>query len=601
MRGSMKVFTWLLTLFLFTTSLFAGIVEQDAVFAKLQQGQPICADNALELMSGSIGKDSARGRSEWVDVEAAPGFTKAMRVTTAQRQTNPWSLQTTVKNMYEVKKGDAMLAVFYARAVTPGANGMAQSAFIFELGREPYEKSGNLGFEVSAQWTKFYAPMESKADYAAGEALVHFHAGYDPQAVEIGGLQLLNYGRQVGVRDLPFTPHTYQGREAAAPWRQEAAQRIEQIRKGDLTVIVRNASGEAVPGVRVAVRMQKHAYGFGSAVAGEMLFKMGPDAEMYREVIARSFNKVVLENDLKWDGFDHNPKRAKDSVQWLRDAGMAVRGHCLLWPGWKNLPKDLATLPAEALRKRILDHVREEVGAFKGQLVEWDVVNEPFTNTDVQKVLGEGILADVFKLAHETDPKPVLFINDYSILSHGGTDQAHQDHYFNTIRTLLAAGAPVQGIGMQGHFNEQLTPPPRLWKVLDRFAALGLPIQVTEMDINVWEDDTQADYTRDLMTAVFAHPSTIGILTWGFWEGRHWIPSAASWRKDWLLRPAGKAWYDMVFREWWTSADMETDASGTVKVRGFLGDYTIEVKAGDKTAKQPASLVKAGSRVEVTL
>ncbi len=598
----MKVFTRLLTLFLFTaSSLLAGIAEQDALFTKLPPGSPVLAENALELMSGSIGKGSAMGRSEWVDVEASPGFTKAMRVTTSQRQPNPWSLQTTLKNAQVVKKGDALLAVFFARAAQAGPNGTAQSAFIFELGREPYAKSGNFPFEVSARWAKFYVPMESIADYAAGEALVHFHAGYDPQAVEIGGLQLLNYGSQVGVRGLPITPLTYQGREADAPWRKEAAARIERDRKGDLTVVVRDAGGKAVPGAKVAVRMQKHAYGFGSAVAGEMLFKTGPDAEMYREVIARSFNKVVLENDLKWDAFDHNPKRATDSVQWLRDAGMAVRGHCLLWPGWKNLPKDLATLPAEALRKRILDHVREEVGAFKGQLVEWDVVNEPFTNTDVQKVLGDGILADVFKLAHETDPKPVLFINDYSILSHGGTDQAHQDHYFNTIRALLDAGAPVQGIGMQGHFNEQLTPPPRLWKVLDRFATFGLPIQITEMDIDVLDESAQADYTRDLMTAVFAHPSTIGILTWGFWEDRHWIPMAASWRKDWLLRPAGKAWYDMVFREWWTSAETETDASGTVKVRGFLGDYTIEVKAGGETAKQPASLVKAGSRVEITL
>ncbi len=598
----MKVFAALLApFFLATTPLLAGIAEQDALFAKLPPGVPVLAENALEQMSGSIGKDSASGRSEWVEVEAAPGFTKALRMTTARLQPNPWSLQTTVKTTRAVKKGDAMLAVFYARAVQPGVGGTAQSAFIFELGREPYEKSGDMPFEVSAKWAKFYVPMESKEDYAAGEAIVHFHAGYDPQAVEIGGLQLLDYGKQIGQRELPYTPLTYQGREADALWRKEAAERIEQTRKGDLTVVVRDASGKAVPGAKVAVRMQKHAYGFGSAVAGDMLFKEGPDAEMYREVIARSFNKVVLENDLKWDGFTRNPKLAKDSVQWLRDAGMAVRGHCLLWPGWKNLPEDLATLPAEALRTRILDHVREEVSTFKGQLAEWDVVNEPFTNTDVQKVLGDGILADVFKLTHELDPKPLLFINDYGILSHGGTGQAHQDHYFNTIRALLDAGAPVQGIGMQGHFNAQLTPPPRLWKVLDRFATLGLAIQITEMDIDVWEDDAQADYTRDLMTAVFAHPATIGIVTWGFWETRHWIPNAASWRKDWLLRPAGKAWYDMVFHEWWTSADVETDASGTAKVRGFLGDYTIEVRAADKTVKQPATLMKAGTRVEIAL
>ncbi len=592
----------LLAPFLLTAgTLLAGIAEQDELFAKLPPAQPVLAENALQTLASSIAKDSKDGSSDWVDVVTAPGFTKALRMTTARLQPNPWSLQTSVRNNQAVKKGDALLAVFYARATQAGNGGTAQSAFVFELGKEPYSKSSNYPFEASAQWSKFYIPMESADDYAAGEALVHFHAGYDAQAIEIGELQLWNYGRQIGRRGLPFTPLTYQGREPDALWRREAAARIDKERKGALSVLVRSANGKAVPGAKVAVRMQKHAYGFGSAVAGEELFKSGADGDMYRDVIARSFNKAVIENDMKWERFERNPKLAHDSVQLLRDAGLAVRGHCLLWPGWKNLPKELATLPAEALRQRIMEHIRAEVSAFKGQLTEWDVLNEPFTNNDVQKVLGDGILADAFKLAHEIDPKPLLFINDYGILSNGGTGQAHQDHYFRTIRTMLDAGAPVQGIGMQGHFNSQLTPPPRLWKVLDRFASLGLAIQVTEFDVDVWEEDAQADYTRDFMTAVFAHPATIGIMTWGFWEKRHWIPNAASWRKDWQLRPAGKVWYDMVFREWWTNADLVTDATGAVNLRGFLGDYTIEVTAGGKTTKQPATLVKSGSRIEIAL
>jgi GH35 family endo-1,4-beta-xylanase len=324
---------------------------------------------------------------------------------------------------------------------------------------------------------------------------------------------------------------------------------------------------------------------------------------MYRDVILRSFNKATIENDLKWPEFEANRQRALDAVKWLREAGVGVRGHTLLWPGWEHVPKDVSALgdrPAE-LRKRILDHVREEVAAFKGEIAEWDVVNEPVTNTDVQRVLGNDILADAFKAAREADPQARLFVNDYGILSQGGFDSEHQDGYFRIIRALLDAKAPVQGIGMQGHFNEQLTSPARIWEILDRFATLGLPIQVTEHDINVWDEEVMADYTRDFMTAIFAHPATTGIITWGFWEKRHWIPNAAPWTAEWRLRSHGRTWYDLVYKKWWTTVNTETGRNGTAKVRGFLGDYAIEVRAGSKTKKVPVKLTKGGTRIDIEL
>ena len=228
-------------------------------------------------------------------------------------------------------------------------------------------------------------------------------------------------------------------------------------------------------------------------------------------------------------------------------------------------------------------------------------MNEPVTNTDVQRVLGKNFLADVFKAAREADPQAKLFINDYSILSHGGADTEHQDGYYRVVRDLLDAKAPLHGIGMQGHFNEQLTAPTRIWEILNRFGALGLPIEVTEHDINVWDEEVMSDYTRDFMTAVFAHPATTGIVTWGFWERRHWIPNAAPWTADWQLRSHGRTWYDLVYRKWWTSVNTETGRTGIAKVRGFLGDYEIEVRYGSKSKKVTARLPKGGTRVEIEL
>jgi endo-1,4-beta-xylanase len=131
-------------------------------------------------------------------------------------------------------------------------------------------------------------------------------------------------------------------------------------------------------------------------------------------------------------------------------------------------------------------------------------------------------------LARQVDPGAALYIIDYSILSAGGNDVPHQNHYFGTIRRLEDSGAPVQGIGMQGHFSQNLTPPVRLWEILDRFGALNKPIQITEFDIDMADEQLQAAYTRDFLTAVFAHPTVKGFLMWGFREGRHWRPTSGA-------------------------------------------------------------------------
>ena len=580
---------------------FADMAAQDARFRKLPTGRQISPPRALEGMALALGKTNPHGAAEHVEVKGAPGFEKALRMTTRKVPENPWGFQTHAKCAVPVKKGEVLLAVFWARAA--GASEEAEGNFVFELARAPYTKSSNFRFECGKAWAKFFVPFVAAMDYGADDIALHFQAGGARQTMEIGGLRVTGFGQEVVLGQLPYTPLTYKGRAADAAWRSEAEASIEKERKAQMLIVVTSVSGKALPWATVRVRQQRHAYGFGSAVAAAPLLDAGADADMYRNVVAHTFNRVTIENDLKWPEFDANRQRALDTVKWLRDAGVAVRGHNLLWPSWKYLPKDLAALESkpDALRKRILDHVRDEVSAFKGQIAEWDVVNEPVTNTEVQRVLGNGIMAEAFKAAREADPQARLFINDYGILSHGGGDTEHQDAYYRVIRDLLDARAPVQGIGMQGHFNEQLTPLPKVWEILNRFGALGLPIEITEHDINAWDEEVMADYTRDFMTAVFAHTATSGFITWGFWEKRHWIPNAAQWTGAWQLRGHGKVWYDLVFKKWWTSVNTATGRTGVAKVRGFLGDYTIEVRAGSKTKTVPAKLTKGGTRVEIEL
>ena len=166
---------------------------------------------------------------------------------------------------------------------------------------------------------------------------------------------------------------------------------------------------------------------------------------------------------------------------------------------------------------------------------------------------------------------------------------------------LLAQGAPLAGIGLQSHFGWDLTAPTMILKELDRFGELGLELEITEHDIDITDEQAQADYTRDFMTLAFSHPAVTGFLSWGFWEGMHWKPTGAYFRKDWSLKPAGKVWIDLVTEKWWTSAEGKTTGNGTYQTRGFLGDYEVVVRKGSQVKTLRFPLTKTTEPLAITL
>ena len=88
---------------------------------------------------------------------------------------------------------------------------------------------------------------------------------------------------------------------------------------------------------------------------------------------------------------------------------------------------------------------------------------------------------------------------------------------------------------------------------------------------------------------------------WGFWEGRHWRPQAALWRKDWSEKPSGKVWRQLVKDKWHTRAEGRTDGKGKYLVRGFHGAYEITVNSNGIFKTVTATLAKEGSEIQVDL
>jgi GH35 family endo-1,4-beta-xylanase len=332
-------------------------------------------------------------------------------------------------------------------------------------------------------------------------------------------------------------------------------------------------------------------------VAGERLVENSADAQKYRDIIPKLFNKVVLENNLKWPFFESWGREGANYglLHYLPEQGITmVRGHNLIWPDLGNLPDDVATLvrtgQKEALRQRIRNHFSEIMSYSRGKLTEWDVLNEPYTSKDVQGLLGDSEMVEGFKMAREFDPSVKLYLNDFSTVEAGGADFKHQDFTYDTAKMILDHGGPVDGIGFQAHFNSNLTPPTRVWEIYDRVAQLGVDLQVTEFDINVADEPTQAAYTRDFLTATFAHPAMKGFMLWGFWAGAHWLPRGAMIREDWTTKPNYDVWMQLVYKDWWTDVQGSTGADGVFRVRGFQGDYDIEISANGQPKTVPMTV-----------
>lgn len=561
---------------------------------------PVPLLNGEPLLLFKYSGSAAAASAEIIPVDG-PGFQAALRLTTRSLPANPWDNRIRVLGGAPVRKNDVIVASFQVRCAAPEDTGCVTRLNV-ERRDSPYTKSANTLVLSGTSWQPFKLLFPMAEDYAAGGYYLDFWMGEQLQVADLADISFLNYGPGVTAADLGIDTG-YDGSAPGSPWRAAALQRIDEIRKGNLAVLVLDAGGTPVPGATVHVRMKKHAFGFGSAVAADLLLGTSPDSEKYRQFILDNFNLVVFENDLKWSGWESNRQRALNGIRWMQDHGITkIRGHNLVWPGWQYLPASVKGLEGdpEALRRRILDHIQDEVSATSGTLMDWDVINEAYTNTDLQKILGDAEMAAWFRQARLFDPTVTLFINDYSILSSNGVDFAHQNGYARIIENLDALDAGVQGIGMQGHFGSP-TPPETMLRILDRFARYGKQIEITEFDFNTPDEALQAQFTRDLLITAFSHPAVTNFLMWGFWEGRHWLPVGAMVRRDWTTKPNFDVWRQLVYGDWWTDETALTSTEGAMGLRGFLGDYVVEVTAGGQSKVVPFTLAAGDNLVTVQL
>ena len=402
--------------------------------------------------------------------------------------------------------------------------------------------------------------------------------------------------RNLGVRALNAS-------EADA-WREEADKRINKFRMAGLTIQVVDGAGKPVEGAAVEVRMRRHAYPFGSAVVAKKLTAT-PETDVqknYRDVALNFFNYVTLENDLKQGTIGKNTiQPALDALKLLKERGIRARGHVLIWPSWKQVSSALRELKEDpqAVRSWVDNHISATAGATRGLVEDWDVVNEPKVHRDVYELLGKEEVVHWFRQAHAANPDAHLYLNENNV----EFGQANQEDMAEWIAFLQAKKAPIHGVGWQAHMWGRTLPfGAAILDDLARYEKFGLKIQVTEYDCNDrFSDADEARFLNEFLPAWFSHPLTSGFIMWGFQDDAIWTKNAPLFARDWSLKPAGKVWMDYIFNRWWTDADGKTGAGGEFRMRGFLGDYAVQVRAGGRFVNAETSLGKDGTTLRVEL
>ena len=598
-------------------------LAQDAYHAALTQrlatqyGLPAGTWVFTDTEAGNIARASSYGVGYSVRPIANQDFSQEIALEVAGPGTDPWDAGYVLGNATPVRRGDKVLFTFAIRSDDgPGE----VSIFVERAG--DYAKEYYATVRVDINWQVYYVAFEASVDdFTVDRLRFGLHLAHRAQDVRLGGVTAINYGSAVSLSQLPSDLRIdgYDGRASDAPWRAPAARRIDSLRKADLQLLARRPDGSAAPGVALAVRQLRHEFAFGTAINacrldGNRCYSPTFQARLTDlDGRGHGFNWVVFENDLKWPSWEEEWLASNEevvaAVAWLHERDIEIRGHNLLWPGVGNYPDDLRGREADTayVLRRIREHIDRlaTTPGLAGEIAEWDVINETVTNVTLEEAFrgqgrfttGRELYAEVFELARAANPEAALYLNDYVTLSlDNGPDAAAYKALERNVSELLAAGAPVDGLGFQGHIGTNLNGIPSVLATFDDFyGTFGLDAKVTEFDIAPGvRDSVAAEYLGDFLTATFSHPSMTGFFFWNWWDTDTWQnPSANLFDAEWRRTPAGATFVDKVFREWWTGADLATDATGASAIRAFKGTYLVSYTCGGESRTDTLTLAEA--------
>lgn len=261
------------------------------------------------------------------------------------------------------------------------------------------------------------------------------------------------------------------------------------------------------------------------------------DDPTYRETLLATFNSITPEYELKWDAIHPRPDKwnfgpVDEIVAFARHHDLKVKGHALVWdqklvdstPDWVLQISD----PAE-LRAVLTDHITTTMTRYAAAVDRWDVVNEPLEtlgtamyDNHFRQVLGDSYLVEVFKIAHAAAPKEQLWLNEAAVEFQPAKVAALVD----LVKASLRQGAPIDGVGIQGHLVGGTVESDTLTRLIADLQSLGVEVAITELDVPARDPvnplAVQADTYRKVFDACLSQRCR-EVTLWGFTDRHTWI------------------------------------------------------------------------------
>lgn len=395
---------------------------------------------------------------------------------------------------------------------------------------------------------------------------------------------------------------------------------IEQNRKGDVVVTVLGADGKPVPGATVSAVQTSHAFLFGANLFVLGQLKTPELNAKFEKAFTGIFNFASL--PFYWKDLEPEPgalrftedapyvwRRPPPDVllEWCRANKITPKGHPLLWhainPDW--MPKE-----PDALRAAYVKRFTEIAERYGDAIPIWDGVNEslvcskeyPLYSADLEYVPW------AFDEQHKVFPDATLImINEVTTVSHVPADT---NRYLAQVKSLLAQGCDIEGIGFQFHYfsrdafdsgflTKPDTAPQTLLDTYDAFGDLDLPLYITEITIPGAGPDgpeIQAQFVEHLYRLWFSVEQMAGITWWNLVDntayGNEGIALAGLVDDNIAPKPAYAALDKLINDEWKTQFTGTTDAAGKCMFRGFAGNYVVEAVRSDGTKFQGSIAVE---------
>tara|TARA_A200000113_G_scaffold110535_1_gene99239 strand:+ start:83 stop:1438 length:1356 start_codon:yes stop_codon:yes gene_type:complete len=408
------------------------------------------------------------------------------------------------------------------------------------------------------------------------------------------------------------------------PWKLENAnQRIEKIRKGDVKIIFESNKDFKSNLANIEVKLKNHDFKFGVSFTQLRRFWGKKFADKYLNQVKRVFNYATI--GMYWALTDERDKSGKmdkyynEVLSWASKNNIRIKGHPLMWheamPDWVRNYKNL-----DELDVLIKNHMKRLIETYP-QIDDWDVYNEPIgpfkphiPHSSIRDWINYkgGIypsMVEIYNYVNSINPNKNYSNNHY---------HAKDPEFFKINKYFIDQKLNFSSIGMQAHMqsDDNVMSEKDLWNQIEKYAILGKNIQFTEITVTSskrfknWKDhqaflkkrdsvmktgsdydlpslpeyeDFQADYLKDFYTLAFSHPNVTSITFWNLTDQNAWRGHAGGLLyKDLSEKKSFLELENLIKNTWSTNIASNTNLEDGFIFRGFYGTYECELTIDGK-------------------